>query len=59
MALASAPNKLMHSRSLRPTQPSLRITVWEGAGDRGCAAGHLQPAVDVLQMDAHGSFRYA
>src|SRR6185437_2683474 len=33
--------------------------VWESTGDCGRAAGHLQPAVDVLQVDAHGSFRYA
>jgi hypothetical protein len=30
----------------------------ERAGDRGGAAWHLQPGVDVLQVDAHGSLRY-
>ena len=37
----------------------LRLQVGEGAGNRGRAARHLQPAVDVLQVDAHGSFRHA
>ena len=32
--------------------------VWERVGDRGRAARDLQPAVDVLQVDAHGSFRH-
>ena len=33
--------------------------VWECARDCGGAAGYLQPGVDVLQVDAHGSFRQA
>ena len=33
--------------------------VWECAGDRGGAARYLQPDVDVLQVDAHGSLGHA
>jgi hypothetical protein len=33
-------------------QPLQSSEVWERAGDRGRAARHLQPAVDVLQVDA-------
>jgi len=33
--------------------------VWERAGDGGGAAGHVQPGVDVLKVDAHGSLRHA
>lgn len=35
----------------------LRQAVGEGAQDRGGAAGDLQPAVDVLQVGAHGALR--
>jgi hypothetical protein len=47
---------------VRPPLPGMRYyplrggEVWERARDRGGAARYLQPGVDVLQVDAHGSF---
>lgn len=40
-------------------QPLHRCKARERAHDRGGAARYLQPGVDVLQPDAHGTFRYA
>jgi hypothetical protein len=41
--------------TILPSLSALGNPVGEGTGDRGCAAGDLQPFVDVFQVGAHRS----